>query len=140
MGYNTDFSGTLQFTKELTASQLATLNKMLGEDCRDHPEWGVKDLYYIDLELTEDFTGIKWNEAEKTYDLDQLVNVVIREMRKICPDFGLSGTLLAQGESINDRWALTIASDGFAVKRPIAIKGKVVECPHCGEHFELEEL
>jgi hypothetical protein len=49
MGYSTSFSGELLFTKELKASELAELNKFLGEDCRDHPEWGISGLTYIDF-------------------------------------------------------------------------------------------
>jgi hypothetical protein len=139
MGYSTEFKGSLRFTTELAASQLAAVKAMLGEDCRDHPEWNASDLYYIDLELLDDFSGLKWNGAEKTYDLDKLVNVVIRVMREKWPDFGLSGTLAAQGERVEDRWALTIGEDGFAHRHEIAVTGQKVTCPHCDESFILED-
>lgn len=138
MGYSTDFLGTLTFTKELTAGQLATIKAMCGEDCRDHPEWEAEDLYYMDIELTDDFTGLKWNGAEKTYGLEEIVNVVIKEMRKVWPDFGLSGSLSAQGEDVEDRWSLTIGDDGMAHKVPVVLTGKIVTCPHCAGRFELE--
>lgn len=138
MGYNTEFKGDLRFTKEPTASQLAALKAMCGEDCREHPDWNATDIYYIDLELTDDFSGLRWSGAEKTYYLDRSVNVVLGEMRKKWPDFGLTGTLTAQGEDIEDRWALTIGDDGLAHKLPLVITGKIAECPHCGERFELE--
>lgn len=138
MGYSTNFKGELHFTREATASQLAALKAMCGEDCRDHPEWGTKDLYYLDLELNDDFTGIRWDGSEKTYDLDKLVNVVLTEMRKKWPDFGLTGTLSAQGEDVEDRWALTIGEDGMAHKLPLAPTGTIVTCPHCHGRFELE--
>lgn len=139
MGYTTEFKGELKFTKELTATQLAELASMLGQDCRQHPEWGTKDLYYIDLELTKDFSGIKWDGSEKTYGLENLVNVVIHQMRKKWPDFGLSGSLLAQGEEIGDIWQLTIGDDGLAKKVPVALAGRIVTCPHCDERFLLGE-
>jgi hypothetical protein len=138
MGYSTSFKGELRFTSEPTAKQLAALSAMFGEDCRDHPEWDAKGLYYVDLELNDDFTGIRWNGAEKTYGLEQIVNVVIRQMRKQWPDFGLTGSLLAQGESLEDRWALHIGEDGFASKQAIAITGQRVTCPHCESTFILE--
>lgn len=139
MGYSTIFKGELKFTREATAKQLAALNDMFGEDCREHPEWGVTSLSYIDLVLTDDFSGVKWDDGtEKTYGLDQIVNVVLREMRKTWPDFGLSGQLLAQGEDIDDRWALVIEDDGWAHKRPLALSGKVVTCPECEHRFLLE--
>lgn len=83
MGYTTNFKGELKFTKELKASELAKLSSMLGEDCREHPEWDYEGpLYYIDLELLEDFSGIKWDGSEKTYSMTSMVNLIIREMRK----------------------------------------------------------
>jgi hypothetical protein len=112
MGYSTSFKGELRFTSEPTAKQLAALKAICGEDCRDHPEWeGSEGLYYVDLELTDDFSGIRWNGAEKTYGLERIVNVVLAEMRKQWPDFGLTGSLLAQGESLEDRWALHMGAD-----------------------------
>lgn len=137
MGYNTRFDGELRFVTEPTATQLAKLKSMFGEDCRDHPEWETDGLYYIDLELTDDFCGLRWNGAEKTYDLDQLVNVVIAQMRMKWPDFGLIGSLTAQGEDVQDRWMLTIGDDGLAHKTKLGITGKIVTCPHCDKHFEL---
>lgn len=137
MGYTTSFEGELRFASEPTASQLAALSAMLGEDCRDHPEWEAPGLYYIDLELTKDFCGLRWNDAEKTYDMDKLVNVVIRQMRKQWPDFGLTGALMAQGEDVGDIWALRIGDDGFAIKCDVPKAGESVKCPHCGESFAL---
>lgn len=138
MGYSTNFKGELKFTKELTASQLAAVKAFLGEDCRDHPEWGAKDLYYVDLELTDDFSGLKWSGAEKTYGLEKIVNVVVTEMRKKWPDFGLAGQLNAQGEDQTDRWTLVMGNDGLAEKRKVPVVGEKIECPKCGEHFILE--
>lgn len=138
MGYTTKFTGELRFTSEATASQLAELNTILGEDCREHPGWATTDAGYIDLELNDDFTGIRWNGAEKTYEMVECVDVVIRQMRKKWPDFGLSGSMAARGEDVDDRWVLTIGEDGFAHKKKIALTGKVVVCPHCEERFVLE--
>lgn len=97
MGYSTDFKGKLAFTCPVTTEMLAKLNTFFGEDPREHPEWdmSLRD-GYIDLQLTKDFTGIEWNGAEKTYFLEKSVDMVIREMRKEWPEFGLKGSLLAQ--------------------------------------------
>ena len=138
MGYSTDFDGELKFTTELTTKQLAKLSTFLGEDCRDHPEWGAKHLTYIDLEITKDFMGLKWDGSEKTYDLTEKVNLIIDEMRKEYPEFGLEGSLHAQGEDITDRWSLVI-DDGRAIMREVVIKGRKIRCPHCGEEFFIDE-
>lgn len=136
MGYSTKFTGELKFAKELTATQLAALSAMMGEDCREHPEWGAKDLYYIDLELNEDFSGLRWSGAEKTYGMEKCVNVVIGEMRKRWADFALTGQLNAQGEDVEDRWTLSIGGpDGLAMKTKVPVVGQRITCPDCGHKF-----
>lgn len=143
MGYSTSFSGELKFTKELKASELAELNKFLGEDCRDHKEWkntsGIGDLSYIDLKLTKDFSGLEWDNGEKSYNMVEKVNLVIENMKIKYPDFGLSGEFLAQGEDIGDVWRL-VMEDNVAYERKIDLTGKrKVTCPHCDEEFFLED-
>lgn len=139
MGYHTEFKGELKFTRDLKASELAEVSKFLGEDCRDHPEWkGTEDLTYIDLELTPDYSGLQWNDGEKTYNMDKLVNVIIRNMRELGVIFGLTGRLVAQGEECDDRWELIIGDHGLAQKKEVAIIGKKIMCPNCEEYFVYE--
>lgn len=138
MGYSTEFKGELKFTTELTASQLAKVKSFLGEDCRQHPEWGAMGMSYIDLELLDDFTGLKWDGSEKTYDLTEKVNLIITEMQKDYPEFGLQGSFIAQGEDIDDRWVLK-ANGSVAKREDIVMTGEKVTCPHCGEDFRLEK-
>lgn len=138
MGYSTDFTGELKFNKELAASELSELKKFFGEDCRDHPEWdGASGLYYIDLEFNDDFSGIRWNGAEKTYDMPECINMIITNMRKKFPSFGLFGEMLAQGEDYDDRWVLTIV-DGKATRKEQPRIGQKITCPHCDGIFTLE--
>jgi hypothetical protein len=137
MGYTTQFKGILKFTKELNGKELKKVKSFLGEDCRKHDEWGRTDLSYIDLALTDDFSGLEWDGSEKTYDLQDKVNVIIDEMQKEFPDFGLEGFLVAQGEDVEDRWTLVI-ENGRAVQKPVEIKGVKIRCPHCSEEFIAE--
>lgn len=142
MGYSTDFSGELKFTTDLTAKQLGKLNSFLGEDCRDHPEWKIQNtetkfLTYINIELTKDFSGIKWDGSEKTNEMVEIVNVIIELMRREYPEFGLTGKLLAQGEDIEDRWWLQIV-EGKAIGVPIELTDKKIRCPHCDKVFIIE--
>lgn len=140
MGYSTDYKGKLLFTRELTSKELAFLKKMLGEDVREHKEWGDPDvftgrgLYYIDFELTPDFDGIQWDGAEKFNGAVEAVNLIIDKMKTASPDFGLKGSINAQGEDVDDRWRLTIEK-GRAVRIDVKPKGKKIKCPHCGEYF-----
>ena len=142
MGYNTKFRGVLKFTSDLSPAELARLNDACGEDSRDHPEWeipktdyGSPGFYYLDLRLTKDFSGIEWNDdTEKTYGMDNMVAFVIRWMREVKPDFGLQGTLLAEGEDWDDRWRLiVVGTDMQTVKTPP--QGAPVECPECEHKF-----
>lgn len=138
MGYSTDFTGELKFSKELKASELAEVKTFLGEDCRNHPEWESLHLTHIDLELLDDFTGLKWDGSEKTYDLVEKVNLIIKRMRKKYRDFSLYGEMSAQGEDFKDRWILRIV-DGEAKRIEIKLNGDVITCPHCEEEFLLED-
>lgn len=142
MGYTTKFTGALLFNQELTASKIVKLKSILGEDCRDHPEWETKSLYRIDLELNDDLTGVRWDGMEKTYDMDKLVNVVITEMRKTWPDFGFmeGSKLSAQGEDVEDRWELVINDKGLAERREVLVIGDIIRCPHCDEKINLAEI
>jgi hypothetical protein len=137
MGYTTKFDGVLNFKSEVTVTQLAFIKAMCGEDCREHPEWGRKDLSYIDLQITEDYSGLEWSGAEKTYDMCDLVNVVTAQVRKKWPEFSLTGRLLAQGEDIDDRWMLVIGEDGLATKQEVKLTGTICTCPDCGHRFEV---
>lgn len=138
MGYSTEFKGQLKFTTELTGKQLLKVKSFLGEDCREHPEWGATGMTYIDLRLLDDFTGLEWDGAEKTYDLVEKVNLIISEMQKEYPDFGLTGQLVAQGEDIDDRWVLSVVNN-VATREEVVMTGEKVTCPHCGEDFRLEK-
>lgn len=129
MGYSTSFEGSLDFTSEMTASQLATLNNIL--------DMGESPHGYIDLELTKEFGGLKWNGAEKTYEMVKTVNWIIEKMQEHYPDFGLKGGFHCQGEDYDDRWRLVIR-DGEAVKVEEPRIGQKVTCPLCDGTFVLE--
>ena len=137
MGYTTQFKGELKFTTELSVKQLAKVKSFFGEDCREHPEWDGEGSY-IDLELNNDFTGIQWDSAtEKNSGMVSHVNIIINQMKKETPDFGLSGQMVAQGEDFDDRWMLEI-ENGRAITKKIEIKGTKVTCPRCEEDFIID--
>lgn len=152
MGYNTQFSGTLLFKKEPSLRQLKRIEALLSEDVREHPDLAaivnnsgvpllrcqLSKVSYIDLAVDDNYTGLVWTGAEKTYGLEHAVNVVLAHVRHEYPDFGLTGELLAQGEDIEDRWRLIIAADGWADKVPVVLPGRCVTCPHCHRTFTTE--
>ncbi len=139
MGYSTDFDGELKFEKDLTGPLIAHLESILGEDVRDHPEWGMVDSFnHIDLEILEDYSGIRWNGTEKTRGMPDIIKFVIERMKIVMPDFGLIGELSAQGEDIEDRWVLLVNGDKVEVKE-VVICGSRIICPHCEEVVIVEE-
>jgi hypothetical protein len=139
MGYRTEFKGELKFKDEPTREQLAFIAEMCGEDCRKHPEWkALDDVTYMDIELLPDFSGIRWNGAEKTYSMDKVVEVMVMELRKRWPEFELTGRLFAQGEEADDRWELVIDEDGMPKRVKTPPTGTKVVCPACEHSFYLE--
>jgi len=134
MGYNTDFDGTLYFTKSLFDDEIRHLNSILGEDIRDHPEWGIgkQDFCWIALQFNSEFTGLVWDGSEKTYAMENQIKVIIELMQRVMPDFGLEGTLLAQGADISDRFTIHV-KDNKITLRPDSLfyDGKEIICPHC---------
>ena len=140
MGYNTIFKGELKFKTEPSTKALAKLSAMFGKDFRDHPEWDGHGLYYVDLLLTKDFSGVRWNDGtEKTYDLEKIVTKVIAVMRKDFSDFALTGSLTAQGEDAEDRWDLVMDETGTtATKHMVPIPGTKTTCPRCDHTFYVE--
>ena len=144
MGYSTEYRGELKFTSELTGKELGHLKKYFGEDCRDHPKWkgtmgNFDSSYYIQLEFLDDFSGIKWDGAEKTNGMVEQVNFLLQEMKKIKPTFGFKGSFMCQGEEMTDRWMLVFQKNGIAKRKDITIKGDKVTCPNCEVDFILED-
>jgi len=137
VGYSTEFEGELKFAHAVTVSELQALAGILGEDCRDHPEWGpaARYLYHVDLELTKDYSGLKWDGSEKTYELERIVNLVTILLRKVNPEFRLSGALMATGEEAGDVWQLVINDEGVASREKMVVVG-IVQCPNCDHRFK----
>jgi len=135
MWYSTNFKWTLKFKKWLPVEALALLNTILWEDARDHTEeWKIpNNLTWIDLELTKDFSGIQWNESEKTYDLPEKIELIIRLMQEKFPEFILNWELLAQWEDFEDIWKLIVTDNKVEVKKLVV--EWAIECPDCWHKF-----
>ncbi len=139
MGYRTEFKGQLKFTTEMTTKQLAQLNRYLSHDntTDDYSSYFGHPIGCIDLELTEDFSGIQWDGAEKTYYMEEMIQFLIMKMDYYCKGFGLSGEFECQGEEVDDRYLLKIAGNKVE-KINILPSGVKCECPRCGEIFRQE--
>ena len=115
MGYNTDFSGELFFTEDMTVTGLRRLNELLDLDPDDRLPG--KPPEYVALKVTKSLTGLQWTGAEKTYGMDEVVKWLIARMRETHPNFGLKGTLLAEGEERGDVWHLVVDGDKVEKRR-----------------------
>lgn len=140
MGYTTEFFGQLNFGPGVTVDQVGHLNnEFLGKDCREHDWPKSEGLTHVDLEITDDFQGIKHDGSEKTYNLEDIVNMIIYNMCCEFPNFSLSGEIEAQGEEPNDRWILRINKDtGYAERIECPGYGSSITCPNCKHEFKLE--
>lgn len=145
MGYNTDFTGELYFTNKLSVNELDILNQFLySVDVREHAEWdNPAGVTWIELQMVFDCvgkeSGIKWNGAEKTYAMDKAIELILREMRKEFPEFGLKGTLIGQGEDIDDRFSIFVDGAEITVL-PLGVDADLrVTCPHCGHSFPFND-
>jgi hypothetical protein len=138
MGYNTEFKGSFTFKNELTTPQMAKLNTILGEDVRDHKNWPMGyECTFIDLEFTPDFTGLQWDNSEKSHDMEDMLNLIMEIMQSYMSGFHFEGEMIAQGEDIDDRYRIVIEND-FAVRKEIDMTGKKIKCPLCEGDFYLE--
>ena len=139
MGYTTTFRGELKFVVPLTAPELTHINTFLGADPRENAEWNAsREIGYIDLELTKDFSGVKWDGSEKNRGMVEAVNLITEQMKKIKPDFLFCGAMQAQGEDMDDRWSLVI-DNGIAKRVETPPPGEKIKCPHCREFFYYEK-
>lgn len=137
MGYSTEFTGELLFVEDPLASQLKFIKSMCGEDCRDHDDWDTRDMTYLDVELTDNWNGIRWDGSEKTYELTEKINFMIKHIRTQFPDFkGFKGEMVANGEEMDDNWIIKCNEDGTVYQEDLHIVGKYVKCPHCDHKFE----
>lgn len=105
MGYSTDFEGTIKIEPPLAAKDLKKIQKFLDDPT--FPEGFYTR--HCDFEITEDCDGIRWNGSEKSYDMDNILPLLIQKFFKPM-GYKLNGVMLAQGESMEDRWRL-VAKD-----------------------------
>lgn len=144
MGYTLQYRGILKIEPELKTSQLKYLKQFLNTDKRQHPEWEQNEYfnklhYTIDMELTEDFDGIRWTGAEKSCEVPAQINYIISQMKKECPDFKLKGKFIVVDPADDNRWEIHINEKGWAEESKTASKGEKIICPQCGTEFYHNE-
>lgn len=131
MGYTTTFEGELLFPADVTLRCIALVKSLcnIENPSRDWQSWN-----YMALQINADLSGIEWSGGEKWYYPCEAVNYLIDAVRKVFPEFTLTGEMQAQGEDFADRWILRMV-DGRATRVDCKIDGLSVVCPECGKHF-----
>ena len=144
MGYNTEFEGEIKFSREITVPELriiqATIDASDVGEIADMCKYQKKDddeFRYLDLELTNDFTGIKWDGSEKTYYMVTSLNVFFHAIRQRIPDMSFNGRMDAQGEEVEDVWTIEV-KDGVA-RRVEVEKPHMTQCPECDRWFRTTD-
>lgn len=142
MGYNTDYTGVIGFSRELKGSEITHLEPYLHSqyDRREDPNNtdNVGDFNWIDLEFSGDFMGLEYNGSEKSRNMEGQLQFAINRLVEKAPDVMCNGEMLAQGEEHDDRYKIIVTNNKVTVKK-IVLKGKKVVCPNCNEEFILEE-
>jgi len=144
MGYTIQYRGILKIEPELMTSQLKHLKQFLNADIRQHPEWEHNEYYEklhytIDLELTDDFDGLRWTGAEKSCDMPAQINYIISQMKKVCPDFKLTSKFTVVDPADDSRWEISFNKEEWAQEFKTASEGVLIKCPHCGAKFYQKE-
>lgn len=122
MGYTTDFDGRINLSRELTDAEAKAIYDFSEERHGGNVGGFTTRVqgYWCNWAPTDDRLGIEWNGAEKFYDADEWMQLVLDEF--ITPaGIVANGTIKAQGEDYNDRWLLVVTDNVVTTK-----KGRVV--------------
>lgn len=103
MGYSTSFSGAIQLSRQLKGFEKDAFNSF----CSDRHDDNVGPGIWCDLEVSDDGQSIRWNGAEKTYELENWVPFVIA---RFLEPWGVvaNGHLDANGERAGDIWQINV--------------------------------
>ena len=115
MGYTTEFTGRFDLDKPLTPEHAAELAKYDRDEWPDPPTRG-----YNQWRITEDGTGVEWDQEEKFYDWKEWLQYMIDKV--LAPrGYTLTGSVEWSGESRADVGLLVIEK-GKAKRRPLPAK------------------
>jgi hypothetical protein len=141
MGYTTEFSGQISINPPLNEQEIeylcdfcATRHMERGKgiyyvdashghgDNSDVPDYnnnGKLPGLWCHWVSTDDGTALEWDEGEKFYNAEEWMRFVIDHFLRpghLAPmeflqGHTLNGSILAQGEDINDRWRLIVENN-----------------------------
>lgn len=137
MGYTTNFTGQLEFSRPLTVIEYNEIEAM-NEDADRCYKYTDKDTIpesYMQWISNKDGTALIWDGSEKFYNYIHWLRWLIKHYFKP-RGIDLHGTLRWQGEEVGDVGIIKVV-DGKVTSEKLDIK--LTECPQCGHKFENEE-
>jgi hypothetical protein len=108
MGYTTDFEGKFKLSRPLTVKEFNILKAFSeerhGDNLNIYPGFPG---FHCDWVPTENGEGIEWNGAEKFYDYEKWLQLIIN---KYLTPWGIkiSGKVEYQGEGMGDHGTLSV--------------------------------
>jgi hypothetical protein len=119
MGYTTTFRGRLRTSRLLSDTEVGRINsfceKRHGGNMRP-----FRNMPGFWCNWEADNESIFWNGAEKSYAMDEWLEVLIEKFFDPWK-VSLSGKMLAQGEQMNDTWTLEVLPGNKVVRTNINI-------------------
>jgi hypothetical protein len=119
MGYTTEFRGRFTTDKEMSP-QLAKSILDFSEERHHGGNVNAHEGFpgfWCNWAPSSDRMGIEWNGAEKFYDYDAWLQLIMDRFLKPA-GITLSGSVQYRGEDFHDVGVLEITSEGKAVRKP----------------------
>lgn len=122
MGYTTEFYGHFDISPALPPEKVRELNDFCERYFlpEDQKKFGIKFSYNCDWQFSEDGTKMSWNGCEKSYEMLEWANVLLKKMS----DHQVTGAIRAEGEEQGDVWLMV------AEGRQVVRKAAPVEAEH----------
>lgn len=121
MGYDTDYKGCILFepaTPEIVKFIYEIVERTDLHEDPDYPhDWHLDHMFSsLDLELDDNEDGLWWQSGERSYDLDDQINVLVHMVRKKFPDFRISGGSMEMLEECEDPKFIIPRLDGTVMR------------------------
>lgn len=117
MGYSTEFEGHIVISPPASPELVKKINEFCDERHGTNvtPYAGMPG-FWCDLFVSENGSTLTWNGAEKTYELDKWIKLLISRFFE--PNgHKLSGFLEAQGESYDDSYEIEVNDNDVKIIR-----------------------
>lgn len=127
MGYDTRFKGSIRIEPPADPTLMLAVNDYCRDENKERggrfPAFG-----WGDWVVSADGATIGHDSGtEKSYEMEAWLRVLIRDFLAPAGRI-LNGSMLAQGEDVEDRWNLVVVNN--EVSR-VDDKPKTIQCPEC---------